>query len=89
MWQRGIAQTKILYKNTVMQANPITAYRHAEMPAGVWRASERPTASTQAVSTGHAALDERRALRGDAVVVPAEGAHPALERRVGGYRHVR
>ena len=50
-------QIKILYKNTVMQPQSTTASSHARMPAGVWRASERPTALTQVVPTGHAALD--------------------------------
>lgn len=40
-----------------MQAQSTIASSHAQMPAGVWRASERPTAPTQAVATGHAALD--------------------------------
>lgn len=40
-----------------MQTEPVTAHRHVEMPAGVWRANERPTVSTQAVPTGHATLD--------------------------------
>lgn len=40
-----------------MFADVPTAPRYADMPAGVWWASERPSAPTHVVPTGHEALD--------------------------------